>query len=356
MDLEFNSTKLVESAGDHSSFVKTDDFDRKNTSSYPAGDDDDKVELLHELDSLAGTHQPIKSNSHDDFEYVGAPSSNDLEIDLIGGGPTSSVASKPSAGDLLGDFKDQSGIFSHKAATMDFMAAERQIAASHSPSKTTAAAAQIDERDIDDDEDVLVPAAAPPLKNSIYDDIENDYLKPLQHDTISTEAANEKFISSEDLLGDFDQPEELAPPVPKHSGVEDMFKVSDEKSMSFQPSLVHVVDPVVEVKPVAPVKPLPAEPIPAVVSSSPPAVAAREAVPPTTKAAPKEAPPQPPARTITKETKILADEIFCKIGLGERNLKTSSTILLLILVFLMAPYCLKSNKIFFRQLILFHIC
>lgn len=300
MDLDFNPNKIGET-GDHS-FVKTDDFVRK-TSPYPAdGDDDDVVQLPHELDSLAGSHQPIKSNSHDDFEYVGSPSTteNDPEIDLLGG--LSSAASKPVVDDLLGDFKSLDN-FSHKAATMDFMAAERQTAASHSPTKTAAAASHIDDRDI---EEVDWERNAP-LKNSIYDDIENDYLKPVQHDIIKTEAANEKFISSEDLLGDFDQPEEVAPPVPKHSGVEDFYTEAVNDKTSFQPP-VHV-EPVVDIKPVAPVKPLPAEPIP----EAKPAPVVREVLP--TPKAPKDAPPQPPVRA--KETKILADAIFNKIGIGK---------------------------------------
>lgn len=312
MDFDTNEKKFGE-AIDHS-FVKKDEFGRKIDGQIGGADD----LINQELDSLAGFNKPIKSNSNDDFEYVGAPSlTNEPEIDLLGG-----LASKPAV-DLLGDFHTQDH-FSHKAATMDFMAAERQIAASHSPTKSVAAPveAKIDEPHIekdddDDDDDDLVPAKAT-LKNSIYDDFENDYLKPMPHDTISNEAANEKFISSEDLLGDFDQPKEIAPPVPKHAAsavVEDIFLASDDdKSSSFQ-SPVHV-DPVVDIKPVAPVKPLPAEPIPEV-KPTPPPVAVREVTPPSTATtkAPKDAPPQPPVRK--NDTKILADEIFSKIGLGK---------------------------------------
>lgn len=301
MDTEWKT----DGSADHS-FVPAGDLNKRT---FPADDD---VELRHDVDASAGTHQPLKSNSHDDFEHimtnVGSAAS-DPDFDLLGGvgggkhfvsPPTASQLAQ-NAADLLGDFKAQDDHF-HKAATIDFMAAERQIAASHSPPAVPAA------RTIDFPVAATIPDEPPAasLKTSIYDDFENDYLKPKPKEVARTEAASEKFISSEDLLGDFDQHEEIKSAANKsgHSAVEDIL-VHDQPAK---------VEPVVEaeVKPAAPapVKPNAVEPVPVARPAAPAPV--KEVPVPTSK--PKDAPPQPPAK---KEAMILADEIFYKIGLGE---------------------------------------
>ncbi|XP_037025302.1 reticulon-1 isoform X1 [Bradysia coprophila] len=136
------------------------------------------------------------SNPADDFEHIG--SKIDAEYDLLDGGFNHGYKTNETAADLLGDFKsnippavntdhvDPFDSFNKtKESTMDFMAAERN----HVPRMNASPPAP-----------PVVPVEVPsaPMKTSIYDELENDYLNPY-----ASTKNNEKFISSEDLLSDF---------------------------------------------------------------------------------------------------------------------------------------------------------
>lgn len=227
----------------------------------------------------------------DDFEHIG--SKIDAEYDLLDGGFKTNEAA-----DLLGDFKthqdfppptrtDHVDVFDtlHKAkeSTMDFMAAERN----HVPRMTASPPAPPVQAE--------VPTA--PMKASIYDDLENDYLNPY-----ASAKTNEKFISSEDLLSDF---KDVAAEARTHTP--DFYKEPVE-SFDKPKETVVVAQPVVVPKPV-PVEP-PAAPKPVEVKKETVVHSKVEEIPEVVK--PKEI-----AKPKKKEAMISAEEMFYKIGLGK---------------------------------------
>lgn len=244
------------------------------------------------------------SNSADDFEHIG--SKIDSEYDLLDGGFNHAFKSNETAADLLSDFKtnqdflpptknDNIDAFDSfnkaKESTMDFMAAER----SHVPRMNASPPAP------------PVQAEAPPsapMKASIYDDLENDYLNPY-----ASTKSNEKFISSEDLLSDF---KDVAAEADARTNTPDFFKEPVEifdkpketvlQAQPIIPKPVQVAPPVPKPVQVAPPVPKPVEIKQEVIHSK-----VEEIVPEVIKAAkPKQ-----------KEEMISAEEIFYKIGLGK---------------------------------------
>lgn len=135
-----------------------------------------------------------------------------------------------------------------------------------------------------------IPSA--PMKTSIYDDLENDYLNPY-----ASPKSNEKFISSEDLLSDFKEvaaeartntPDFFKEPV-------EIFEKPKETVLQTQPI---IPKPIVSDTPA----PKPVEIKQEVVHSK-----VEEIIPEIVKATkPKQ-----------KEEMISAEEMFYKIGLGK---------------------------------------
>lgn len=269
------------------------DFDSEFTSDFSGNN---HVKKDHSPNKIP-THDDILSsatkisNSADDFEHIG--SKIDSEFDLLDGGFNRAFKSNETADDLLGDFKankdfppplksDNVDAFDSfnkaKESTMDFMAAER----SHIPRMNASPPAPPVQAE--------VPSA--PMKASIYDDLENDYLNPY-----ASTKNNEKFISSEDLLSDF---KEVA--AEARSNTPDFFKEPVESFHSEPKETVIQAQPIIP-KPiqVTPPAPKPVE-IKQEVSHS-----KVEEIPEVKKAVkPKQ-----------KEEMISAEEMFYKIGLGE---------------------------------------
>lgn len=270
-------------------------FDSEFTSDFS---DDHHVKKDHSPNKIP-THDDFLSsaakisNPADDFEHIG--SKIDSEYDLLDGGFNHGFRTNETAADLLGDFKsnadflpptktDNADVFDAfnktKESTLDFMAAER----SHVPRMNASPPAP----------PVPIQAEVPtaPMKTSIYDDLENDYLNPY-----ASTKSNEKFISSEDLLSDFKEvaaeartntPDFFKEPV-------ESFEKPKETVLQAQPI---IPKPVVQVAP--PVVSKPVEIKKEVVHSK------VEEIPSVKAAKPKQ-----------KGEMISAEEMFYKIGLGE---------------------------------------
>lgn len=161
-----------------------------------------------------------------------------------------------------------------KAATMDFMAAER----TGSPVKSA--------------------------KSSIYDEIENDYLNPY------ASKSNEKFISSEDLLGDFKDVDATNNSVPA-SHFDDNF--ADDELSSIPKPIDSKFDVNASKTVVEPEIPVAAAP--PVVVSKPAAVV--EVVPSKVEEVKAIVPEQISSPPKPKEQMISAEEMFYRIGLGK---------------------------------------
>lgn len=226
------------------------------------------------------------SNPADDFEHIG--SKIDSEYDLLDGGFNHGFKTNETTADLLGDFKsmkaDNVDLFDSfsktKESTMDFMTAERN----HVPRMNAAPPAPPIQTE--------TPPPIAPMKTSIYDDLENDYLNPY-----ASAKSNEKFISSEDLLTDFKDVAAEA-----RTNTPDFFKEPVE-SFDKPKETVLQAQPIIP-KPVqvAPPAPKPVE-IKKEISHS-----KVEEIPEVVKAA---------AKPKQKEEMISAEEMFYKIGLGK---------------------------------------
>jgi len=176
------------------------DFDSQFSSDFSG----DKHAKKDHSPSNISTHDDILSSAAkisipaDDFEHIGSKIDSEYD-DLLDGGFNEPFKSNQTGADLLADFTankdflpsmktDNNDMFDSfnktKESTMDFMAAER----SHVPRMNTSPPAPPVQTEL--------PSA--PMKTSIYDDLENDYLNPY-----ASTKTNEKFISSEDLLSDF---------------------------------------------------------------------------------------------------------------------------------------------------------
>lgn len=266
------------------------DFDSQFTSDFSG---DHHVKKDHSPNQIP-THDDILSSaakiSADDFEHIG--SKIDAEYDLLDGGFKNELKSNETAADLLSDFKvdkdflppaksDNVDVFDSfnktKESTMDFMAAER----SHVPRMNASPPAPPVQAEI--------PSA--PLKTSIYDDLENDYLNPY-----ASTITNEKFISSEDLLSDF---KEVA--AEARTNTPDFFK---EPLESFEkPKEI-----VLQAQPIIPKPVQVAPPVPKLVEIKQEVSHSKvEEIPEVVKA----------AKPKHKEEMISAEEMFYKIGLGE---------------------------------------
>lgn len=239
-----------------------------------------------------------------DFEHIG--SKIDSEFDLLDSGINDAIKSNESnagsnqtAADLLSDFKSNADFMPHtkadnfdmfdvlsksKEATLDFMASER----SHIPPRMNASppAPPVSS---------AIPSA--PMKTSIYDDIENDYLNPY-----ASAKNNEKFISSEDLLTDFKDVRSKTPEYFKEAPTK-----KDEPS---EPILIPTpaVEPVA-IKPVEPIVKKPVEPI----GKKP--VEVKQEV--SHSKVEEIADVVKPSKTKPKEKMISAEEMFYKFGLGK---------------------------------------
>lgn len=315
--------------------------------------------------------QPMKSISTDSFEHILS--------DKIDTSDNLKYQHRNDDDDLLalGDAVPKSepidpfGHFDHKkAATLDFMAAERQQVAP----PAAALSQQVlqpeplvadkfadttfdynDDKDDyeiradDDDDDLMKPSittVAAPLKASIYDDLERSHVPATVAAPPATAAAHhDKFISSEDLLGDYDDAavagdaakldDVLAAAPVKSSASSSPAPVSrnqtpdlyneaedDEPEVptpavaAHEPAAAHF-DVVARAPPPAP--PTVPKPVAVVEVSAPQVTAAvdfDEVIP----AVPARTTSQQPASTVSPLTpRILADEIFCKIGLGESH-------------------------------------
>lgn len=275
-DLEFSSEKSGEHK-DHSPLKKSAIDD--DIASFTANTTNNPMDNPLLIDSNSGTKV---STSLDDFEHIGKDNYDFLPKNVPADMMTTTANllddfdTKPlpkiEGQNKLDDFDDfLSGTgksSTTKAATMDFMAAERN----DSPVKTA--------------------------KPSIYDEIENDYLNPY------ASKSNEKFISSEDLLGDFKDADATNNDVPA-SNFDDDFAEDVLSSQSVpKPIEAEVViksEPIIEPqKPIAP---------PVVISK--PTVEAQSKV--------EEVKPIVPPVSITKpkEQMISAEEMFYRIGLGK---------------------------------------
>lgn len=170
------------------------DFDSQFTSDISGVKKDHSPSKIPTHDDILSSNVKISSPA-DDFEHIG--SKIDSEYDLLDGGFNDAFKSNPTAVDLLDDFKgnklpstkaDNIDIFDSfnkaKESTLDFMAAERSLGPRMNASPPAPP--------------VQTELPSAPLKTSIYDELENDYLNPY-----ASTKANEKFISSEDLLSDF---------------------------------------------------------------------------------------------------------------------------------------------------------
>lgn len=248
------------------------------------------------------------SNSADDFEHIG--SKIDAEYDLLDGGFNQGYKTNEKAADLLGEFKsnvpaatknvDPFDSFSNKKeSTMDFMAAERN----HVPRMNASPPAP-----------PVVPAEVPPapLKTSIYDELENDYLNPY-----ASTKNNEKFISSEDLLSDFkdvaaDTARTHTPDFFKEP--EETFDKPKETVVLAQPIIPKPVPVDVPAPKPAPVDVPAPKPVPAVVPAPKPVEVKKEISHSKVEDIPE---PVKATKPKQKEAMISAEEMFYKIGLGE---------------------------------------
>lgn len=333
--------------------------------------------------SAAAAAQPHKSISTDDFEHILGDKIDTLTSAAAANGAVAvaavSTAATHRVDDLLasdglaaatgtgagggaggGGVADTFGLFEHKkAATIDFMAAERQqqpLPMQHQMEyenqkqrQQTTIVTDVDD-DIDGDDDDLIPAV--PLKTSIYDDFDRQerYTAP------QAPAVPEKFSSSDDLLGDFDDAADVVvepiavKPVAtavaaavqeehqKRQQTPDHFDEAethddDDDDAGFSDSPVHqhrgaAVEEVIAVaqpeKPSAISKP--AAFVDDIVAAAATAAAAAAAAAPPPVFHEEQKKPQPTQRgsvsaaepvKVEKKTRILADEIFCKIGLGK---------------------------------------
>lgn len=267
-------------------------FDSEFTSEFS----DEHVKKDHSPNKIQ-THDDILSsaakisNPADDFEHIG--SKIDAEYDLLDSGFNHGYKTNETAADLLDDFKsnippamkadnvDPFDVFNKtKESTMDFMAAERN----HVPRMNASPPAP-----------PVVPVEVPsaPMKTSIYDDMENDYLNPY-----SSTKNNEKFISSEDLLSDF---KEVA--AEARTNTPDFFKEPLE-SFDKPKETVVLAQPIIP-KPVEVVTPAPV-PKPVEIKKEISHSKVEDILEPVKVAKPKQ-----------KEEMISAEEMFYKFGLGK---------------------------------------
>lgn len=295
------------------------------------------------------------SNSSDDFEHI-IHDKIDSDFDLLGGPPTSppfSLSGESAQIDLIaGDnkFDDFASFGTPKkstndfdllssankaAATIDFMAAERNgppaKAPVPAPIKPVVVAEPLAPSPVPINIQPILPepiaaAVAPaqpesisaaPLKPTIYDEIENDYLNPY-----ASTKNNEKFISSEDLIGDFkDEDDEPISIVESRNKTPDLFKDTNA-SASLNAARTHDSDddeiPAPAPKPIEPevlIKPAPVEQ-PKPVVEKPDVIHSKvEEIKPIKPSGP---PPAIPTKAPAKRVQMIsAEEIFYKIGLGK---------------------------------------
>lgn len=287
------------------------------------------------------------SNSSDDFEHI-IHDKIDSDFDLLGGPPptSSSPFSLPSdssptdlsstlgGGSDNNKFDDFASFGTPKkanefdllssanktAATIDFMAAERNGPPAKAPSQIPIIPA--DDKPLDSivPEPKAEPASATsggaPLKPTIYDEIQNDYLNPY-----ASAKNNEKFISSEDLIGDFkDEDDEPTSIIETRNKTPDLFKdtaslvshTQDRDYDDIPTPAPKPIEPEVVIKPapVEPPKPV-AKPIekPDIIHSK------MEEIKPIKPSGP---PPAIPTKTTANKVQMIsAEEIFYKIGLGK---------------------------------------
>lgn len=272
------------------------DFDSDFTSDFSGdnfGKKDHSPNKIPTHDDILSSAAKI-SNPADDFEHIG--SKIDSEYDLLDTGFTHSSKSNETAADLLSDFKSNKDVLQPmksdnfdmfdsfnkaKESTMDFMAAER----SHVPRMMASPPAPPVHTDL--------PSAPIPMKTSIYDDLENDYLNPY-----ASTKDSEKSISSEDLLSDF---KDVAADI--RTNTPDFFKEPLESFDAPKETILQAQPIIPKPVQVAPPVQKPVE-IKAEISHSKveeiPEVKVKQATKPK-----------------QKEEMISAEEMFYKIGLGE---------------------------------------
>lgn len=269
------------------------DFDSQFTSDFSG---DKHVKKDHSPSNIQ-THDDILSSAAkisipaDDFEHIGSKIDSEYD-DLLDGGFNDPFKSNQTAADLLGDFKsnkdflpsmksDNNDMFDSfnktKESTMDFMAAER----SHVPRMNTSPPAPPFQTEL--------PSA--PMKTSIYDDLENDYLNPY-----ASAKTNEKFISSEDLLSDF----------------KDMAAEARTKTPDFIKEPVEIFDKPKET--VLQAQPLTPKPVQVTPPVQKPVEIKQEVSHSKVEEIPEVVKPVKPKQ---KEEMISAEEMFYKIGLGK---------------------------------------
>lgn len=291
--------------------------------------------LLDGTFDAADLPHPLKSVSTDDFEHILSDKIDTAAATSTTGQPLSIVKQRD---DGFGEGLQQSAAAvtsdpfglhggnngTKGASTLDFLNAERQPV-QHSntsaPLPSLPVNVVLDDNDDDDDDDVnevdqdddaneaeeiplSKPIAPVTLKASIYDDLESGEVPATA--TTAVASAAEKFISSEDLLGGFDSADDEVSEAAPHatSGFhavqpdpKDLLS-EHESFLSTLPVVAPQVAPVPKLSEVAPLPPVraasAAKPLAPEVTSKPAAAAVAD-----------------------KKPRIMADEIFCKIGLGE---------------------------------------
>lgn len=289
-DLEFSSEKSGEHK-DHSQSKSSAAIGGGGDGILPAADDAllfDNSNNGTKVSTSSDDFEHIVKDNYDDFLTKSIPSADvpTAPVNIASSNLIDDYDTKPLpkiGGNTMNDFDDfltGSSKPSTKDATMDFMAAERHH---DSPVKTA--------------------------KPSIYDEIETDYLNPY------ASKSNEKFISSEDLLGDFKDDDLSASPV---GTIADDFAhdlmAAHQTSVSppkpIKPEVVIKSEPIIEPPPKAAAPVVISKPV---IEETPTKVEEIKSAPlakPTQSAAVVSA-PKP------KEQMISAEEMFYRIGLGK---------------------------------------